>query len=65
MKKEDFINECNKQMANITDPKRRAAKECRTGRDLYILRNNKAKVKAAKERQAKEKEARDNAKSKL
>ena len=63
MTKQDFINECNKQMANITDPKRRAAKECRDGRDLYILRRNKAAEKVVKERKAKEQKAREDAKS--
>ena len=65
MEKQDFIKECNRQMANITDPKRRAAKRCYDGKESYIARTTRAKVAKVKLQKAKEKEARDNAKSKL
>ena len=48
--KETFIEACNKQMANITDPKRVAARRCRAGMKAYKLRERRAKTAKAKER---------------
>jgi hypothetical protein len=50
--KEEFIEECNRKMANITDPKRRAALRCKRGARKYKARELKAKTKTRRPRDA-------------
>ena len=61
MDKEQFIAECNRQMANITNPKRQASEGCRKKMKAYKARE----IRTILKRKVKEQEARKDAKSKL
>ena len=50
MTKEEFIEACNKQMKNITDPKRVAARCCRAGAKSYAILKRKAEMKKRRPR---------------
>lgn len=61
MKKQEFIKRCNAIMANITDPKRRAANRCVTNKKAYKLRE----VRDIMKRKLAEQKVKQDAKSKL
>ena len=58
MTKQDFIKECNRQMANITDPKRQSSTNCRANKKAYKFRE----IRKIMNRKKAEKKAKDDAK---
>ena len=52
MTKEEFIRAANKQMENICDPKRTAAKRCKKHGRRFNLLKRKAEMKIRKPRNA-------------
>ncbi len=61
MTKQDFIAECNRQMANITNPKRQSSERCRRNMKAYKARE----IRAILKRKLKEQEARKDARAKV
>jgi len=61
MTKQDFITECNRQMTNITNPKRQSSERCRANAKSYKARQARAIVI----RKLAEQKAKQDAKSKL
>ena len=61
MTKQDFIDECNRQMTNITNPKHQSSERCRSNKKAYKGRE----IRAIMKRKLLEQKAKQDAKSKL